>query len=132
MKTRIWLVGLTAAWAATALAQGMGGMGGMGPGMGGMMGHGMMMHDPAKMDCSKLANPERCEEAKKAMLACQDKAGAARQDCVDDAMPAPDCGKMPHPERCAYMQSARAACKGKSGLERRQCMDEQLKSMGMQ
>lgn len=83
---------------------------------------------PKAIDCGKARDPQRCQAREAARAACQDKRGAARRQCIEDAMPPPDCSKSPNPARCSAMLAAREACKDKAGPAHRQCMREQARA----
>lgn len=124
--------------AGPATAQGMGGMSGMngmgmgGMGMGGMAGHRARM---GPVDCSKAADPARCEARRTqreemmstrqtARQACGSLTDAAqRRDCMAAYMhPGGDCSKAPNPARCEAMLKARERCKSEVGPAFRECI----------
>lgn len=129
LKISVLLAAFACLPAAAQPGSGMGGMGGMQGGgmggMGGMRGGGPGMAAQGAIDCSRAADPARCEARQKARNTCQDQRGPARRQCMDDQMPPRDCSKARNPQRCEAMEAAHQACKGKVGPERRQCMRDQ-------
>jgi hypothetical protein len=131
MKTSLHatLILLTGFWLTGASAQpggpGMGGTGGMGLGP---------AAEPSRV-CRGTADPQACEERRRAMRelrekavdACRDVAGPERRRCIRDIrMAGQDCAKSASPARCAQVRDAYAKCRTQVGPQLRTCMDDEL------
>lgn len=83
-------------------------------------------------DCSKSQNPEACtahqEARKKAMEACQGKAGPERKQCMHEQKQNVDCGKARNPQQCEARKQAYGECKGQTGPAFKQCVQQKMPS----
>ncbi len=77
-------------------------------------------------NCAKARDPVRCEARQAALEVCSGKRGAAKQACLDAAMPPVDCGMASNPPKCDCRTEGQGSLQGQNGKELKKCMhDEQ-------
>lgn len=138
MKTRLVMIGsalIASLFCLPAIAQpspemgGMrgSGMSGMGPGMSNGMGAGPRTQ---QRDCTLAAIPDACrahqQARNEARLACKDKAGPSRRQCMSEQMQNFDCAKSANPAQCEARKTVYQECKGQTGPAFRQCVQEKM------
>lgn len=136
MKTRFLIIAgalIAALFSAPTMAQTGPGMGG--PGMDQAAGQPMTpgmgrASQGTPRDCAQSRNPEACQAHQQArtqaQVACKDKVGPDRRQCMHDQMKNFDCSKSANPQQCAARKEVYKACKDQTGRAFRQCVQQKM------
>jgi hypothetical protein len=74
-------------------------------------------------DCALARDPARCELRQAAIKSCAEERGsAAKQACIETALPPVDCTTASDPKRCEAIARAKEVCRDKTGKAQKACL----------
>lgn len=74
-------------------------------------------------ECAQARDPVRCAARQAALIACAEKRGAEKQDCLQENLPPVDCSQADNPKECATIEQLKEKCASKKDAALTACLN---------